>query len=325
MSTKVALEHRTTYRFDHPIGIGPHVIRLRPAPHTRTPIEAYTLQISPAEHFVNWQQDPFGNHVARVVFPSKSAELEITVGLVADLQVINPFDFFVEPYAERFPFTYPPDLAADLQPYLETAADARGPVLDEWLAERPAAGLGDQSTVGFLGALNAAVNADVGVLAADGGRGAHPRRDAQRPDRVVSRLGLAAGHRAAPLRLGRPLRLRVPGPARLRRPAAGRAGGPDGGLHRPARVGRGVRPRGRLDRARRDIGPVRRGGAHTPGRHPAPVVECPDHRGHRAGRDHDGLRQLGGPDRRGAADDAALHAGPAGPPGPASANRSTSG
>ena len=162
MSTKVALEHRTTYRFDRPIGIGPHVIRLRPAPHTRTPIEAYTLQISPVEHFLSWQQDPFGNHVARVVFPGQSAELDITVGLVADLQVINPFDFFVEPYAERFPFTYPPDLAADLRPYLETAADARGPVLDEWLGERPAAGLGDQSTVGFLGALNAAVHADVG-------------------------------------------------------------------------------------------------------------------------------------------------------------------
>ena len=162
MSTKVALEHRTTYRFDRPIGIGPHVIRLRPAPHTRTPIEAYTLRISPVEHFLSWQQDPFGNHVARVVFPGQSAELDITVGLVADLQVINPFDFFVEPYAERFPFTYPPDLAADLRPYLETAADARGPVLDEWLGERPATGLGDQSTVGFLGALNAAVHADVG-------------------------------------------------------------------------------------------------------------------------------------------------------------------
>ena len=162
MSIKVALEHRTTYRFDRPIGIGPHVIRLRPAPHTRTPIEAYTLQVSPAEHFLNWQQDPFGNHVARVVFPAKSDELEITVGLVADLAVINPFDFFIEPYAEQFPFTYPPDLAADLRPYLEFPTDARGPVFDAWLAARPAAGFADQGTVGFLGALNAAVRADVG-------------------------------------------------------------------------------------------------------------------------------------------------------------------
>ena len=161
MSIKVALEHRTTYTFDRPIGIGPHVIRLRPAPHTRTPIEAYTLQISPGEHFLNWQQDPFGNHLARVVFPGRSAELDVTVGMVADLQVINPFDFFVEPYAERFGFRYPPELAADLRPYLEASGDTAGPVLDEWLAERPATDFTDQTTVGVLGALNAAVHGDV--------------------------------------------------------------------------------------------------------------------------------------------------------------------
>ena len=108
MTTSVSVEHRTTYTFDRPIGIGPHLIRLRPAPHCRTPIEAYTLQIRPTEHFLHWQQDPYGNHIARVVFPGKSAELEITVGLVADLQMINPFDFFVEQYAERFRFSYPP-------------------------------------------------------------------------------------------------------------------------------------------------------------------------------------------------------------------------
>ncbi len=160
MSVKVAIEHRTTYRFDRPIHIGPHLVRLRPAPHTRTPIESYALHISPAEHFVNWQQDPFGNHLARVVFPSKAAELEFTVGLVADLQVINPFDFFLDSYAQRFPFRYPPELAADLRPYLETGA-VRGPVLDEWRAGLPKIGEEGQPTVEFLGSLNRAVNADV--------------------------------------------------------------------------------------------------------------------------------------------------------------------
>ena len=169
MSIKVALEHRTTYRFDRPIEIGPHVVRLRPAPHTRTPIEAYSLTIKPENHFLNWQQDPFGNYLARVVFPQKSDVLDITVGLVADMEVVNPFDFFIEDYAETFPFSYPDALRADLEPYLAPVEDAPGlglgPVLSAWLDKLP---LGDpgpsgagQPTVDFLVALNAAVYGDV--------------------------------------------------------------------------------------------------------------------------------------------------------------------
>ena len=169
MSIKVALEHRTTYRFDRPIDIGPHVIRLRPAPHTRTPIEAYSLTISPENHFLNWQQDPFGNYLARVVFPEKAAELDITVGLVADLEVINPFDFFIEEYAESYPFSYPDALRADLEPYLAPVEDAPGlglgPVLSGWLDKLPLGQPGPdgkgQATVDFLVALNAAVYGDV--------------------------------------------------------------------------------------------------------------------------------------------------------------------
>ncbi|MAO79642.1 MAG: transglutaminase, partial [Nocardioides sp.] len=118
MSIKVALEHRTTYDFAEPVSVSPHVVRLRPAPHCRTPIEAYSLDVKPAGHFVNWQQDPFGNWLARLVFPEKVTTLDITVGLVADLMTINPFDFFIEEHAERYPFAYEPALAADLAPYL---------------------------------------------------------------------------------------------------------------------------------------------------------------------------------------------------------------
>ena len=164
MSIKVALEHRTTYRFDRPVAVGPHVVRLRPAPHTRTPIDAYSLTVRPENHFVNWQQDPFGNWQARLVFPEPVRELDVTVGLVADLVAINPFDFFIEEHAERFPFRYEPELAADLAPYLrpvgEDGADP-GPVVTAWreaLPELPADGM---PTVQFLSQLNAAVHRDV--------------------------------------------------------------------------------------------------------------------------------------------------------------------
>ena len=119
MSIRVGLTHRTTYRFDRPVRLSPHEIRLRPAPHCRTPVVGYSLDVSPDEHFLNWQQDPYGNWVARLVFPKPARELAIAVDLTADLAVINPFDFFVEPYAENFPFAYAEPLAKELKPFLE--------------------------------------------------------------------------------------------------------------------------------------------------------------------------------------------------------------
>src|SRR3954447_15883784 len=136
MSIHVALTHRTVYRFDRPIRLDPHVIRLRPAPQTRTPIEAYSLKIEPAENFVNWQQDPFGNSLARVVFPSKATELIVTVDLVADMTVVNPFDFFVEESAEHWPFAYDAAIKRELEPYLEVSPDA-GKLVEAWVDAIP--------------------------------------------------------------------------------------------------------------------------------------------------------------------------------------------
>ena len=150
MSIFVALHHITHYKYDRPVGIGPQTIRLRPAPHTRTPILSYSLKVTPAEHFVNWQQDPQGNWLARFVFPEKATELKIEVDFTAEMTVINPFDFFVEPYAEKFPFVYPDDLKSELAPYLVT--ETPGPLLAAYLAKIPREASG---TVNFLVDLNA--------------------------------------------------------------------------------------------------------------------------------------------------------------------------
>ncbi|WP_439400975.1 DUF2126 domain-containing protein [Bradyrhizobium sp. DASA03068] len=149
MSIYVALHHVTHYKYDRPIDLGPQTIRLRPAPHTRTPILSYSLKVTPSNHFVNWQQDPQGNWLARYVFPEKTTELKFEVDFTAQMTVVNPFDFFVEPYADSFPFDYPKDLKTELAPYLETIKPDRlfAKFLDTIPHEAP-------NTVNFLVDLN---------------------------------------------------------------------------------------------------------------------------------------------------------------------------
>src|SRR6202171_3297071 len=163
MTIKVALHHRTHYAFDRPVGLSPHEVRLRPAAHCRTPIESYSIKVKPAKHFLNWQQDPYGNWVARLVFPERARELEITVDLVADMTAINPFDFFVDAAAEKFPFAYTPDNARELSAYLER--EPLTPRLGAWIEKARARLLGGAiNTIDFLVGVNHMVREDVNYL-----------------------------------------------------------------------------------------------------------------------------------------------------------------
>ncbi|MFN0219322.1 MAG: DUF2126 domain-containing protein [Hyphomicrobium sp.] len=159
MALHVALRHRTTYTYDRRIGMGSQVVRLRPAPHCRTPILSYALHIEPKVHFINWQQDPFGNFLARIVMPEATDRFSVTVDLIADMAVINPFDFFVEESVKDFPFTYDEQLSKELTPYLEP--DPAGPVLKAYIAQIDRK---TKTTIDFLCDLNRQLNADVNYL-----------------------------------------------------------------------------------------------------------------------------------------------------------------
>ena len=156
MAIRVAINHKTTYQYDRFVSLSPHIFRLRPAVHSRTHIEAYSFKVFPKEHFINWQQDPFGNFQARVVFPEKTKELKIEVEVIANMTVINPFDFFVEEYAEKFPFSYKDQLKGELIPYLEIKEN--GPLLNQWLE---GIDTGKRNINDFLVYINQKLNQDI--------------------------------------------------------------------------------------------------------------------------------------------------------------------
>jgi uncharacterized protein (DUF2126 family) len=159
MSVLVALNHRTQYRYDKLVSLGPQVIRLRPAPHCRTPILSYSLNVTPAEHLLNWQLDVQHNYLARVIFQGKTNEFVVEVDLVAELSPFNPFDFFLEPGIEEYPFQYAPELVKDLEPYL--SVEPAGPLLQTFLDK-----LSDEKrgTISFLVDLNRRVCNEIGYV-----------------------------------------------------------------------------------------------------------------------------------------------------------------
>jgi uncharacterized protein (DUF2126 family)/transglutaminase-like putative cysteine protease len=159
MSIHAALNHVTHYKYDRPVTLGPQVIRLRPAPHCRSNVISYSLKIEPAGHFINWQQDPFANYQARLVFPEKTTEFKVTVDLVVEMAVYNPFDFFLEPEAQNFPFKYAPMVRDELAPYLST--DPMTPLVKAYLDKIDRT---ERRTIDFLVGLNQQVSQDIKYL-----------------------------------------------------------------------------------------------------------------------------------------------------------------
>ena len=159
MSIRVALHHKTEYHYDRPVALSPQVVRLRPAPHCRTPIRSYSLKIQPSGHFLNWQQDPFANYLARLVVPEKTTSFVVEIDLVADMTVINPFDFFLDEYALTYPFTYAQEVASDLKPYLRVGSPS--PSLRAYLDQTVVV---PTPTLSFLVELNRKVHGDVSYL-----------------------------------------------------------------------------------------------------------------------------------------------------------------
>ena len=159
MGLQVVLDHRTEYRYDKPVSLGPQVIQLRPAPHSRTPILSYSLTLTPSEHILNWQMDPHSNYAARVLILQKTSEFAVQVQLVADLAPINPFNFFLEPGFEDYPFQYSPQLAKDLEPYRST--ETAGPYLQSFLAS---VARDKRGTIDFLVDLSRRVRDQVGYV-----------------------------------------------------------------------------------------------------------------------------------------------------------------
>lgn len=155
----VALNHVTTYNYDRPISLGPHVIRLRPAPHCRTPVSGYSLRVTPEDHFINWQQDPHGNYLSRLIFREKTEQLRVEVDLVAEMTVINPFEFFVDEAAERYPFEYAPELRKDLLPFLEREANDR-----ELQSYVETLDLAPRKTIDMLVDINQRLQSDISYL-----------------------------------------------------------------------------------------------------------------------------------------------------------------
>ena len=220
MSIRAAIHHLTHYKYDRPVSLGPQMIRLRPAPHSRTRVISHSLKVMPAEHFVNHQQDPYGNWLARYVFPELVDELRIEVDVVADMTVYNPFDFFIEESAETWPFEYGEDLRPDLVIY--RTPEPAGPRLQAFLDRIDRA---PKRTVDFVVDLNRRLSQEIKYIVRMEPGVQNPEETFGSGSGSCREFGLALGADSPPSAPGRALRLRLSHPAQTRSRRARRAAG----------------------------------------------------------------------------------------------------
>jgi hypothetical protein len=274
MAIRVALNHVSHYRFDRAVGMSPHVVRLRPAPHARTPIHAYSLKVSPKERFLNQQQDPYGNYLARLVFPEKARELRIEVDLVAEMTVINPFDFFVEPGAATYPFVYETVLKRELAPYLETKP--HGPLLSKLLKEVRKEGA---VTIDYLVEINQAVHRAISYNIRMEPGVQTPEETLGGGVRELPGFCVAAGEFVEAFGVGGAVCVGLLDTAGGGCEVAGRAERGGAGFHGFACVGGGVSAGGGVGGDGCDERVVHGGGAHTAGMHGGADLGGADHGG----------------------------------------------
>ena len=232
MSIRAAIHHLTHYKYDRPVSLGPQIIRLRPAPHSRTRVISHSLKVSPANHFVNHQQDPYGNWLARYVFPELVNELKIEVDVVADMTVYNPFDFFVEESAETWPFEYP----EDMQTRSRHLPHARSPPDPGFRLSWSGIDRTPSSHRRFCGQSQPAPCGRNSISHPDGIGGADPGGDVRARLGLVPRFELASGADFSPPRLGRPVCVRLSHSAEARSCRARRAARHGPRFHRSPRL-----------------------------------------------------------------------------------------